>query len=129
MSQAKEKPLADLARDVIENVQEMVRSEVRLAKAEIREETARAAAAGRIAGAGALLGLYALGFLLVAAMRGLQYSMADWMAALTVGVVTAIGGVIFWSIGRRKFQTVKTMPEKTIESIKENLQWNKSPNG
>jgi len=120
------KPLSGLLGDVLRDLQEIVRSEVRLARAEVREEAGKAAQAGKLAGTGAVLGLYAGGFLLLAVVRLLDTQMATWLSALVVAlVVAAIGGALL-AAGRKRLKDVKAKPEKTIDSVKENLQWNTS---
>ena len=67
MSTTTDRSFADVLDDIVGNVQGIIRSEVRLAKAEIQEETVKAGKAARFAGSGAVLGLYAVGFLLLTA--------------------------------------------------------------
>ena len=66
-----------------------IRSEFRLAKTEIREEAVVAGKAATIAGSGAVLALYAGGFLLLACVYALQLVVAAWLAALIVTVGAA----------------------------------------
>jgi uncharacterized protein YoxC len=48
-----------------------------------------------------------------------------WLASLIVGVAVLVVSVILVSVGRKRFQQVKVVPEKTIETMKENVQWAK----
>ena len=75
--------------------------------------------------AGAVLGLYGLGFLLLAAVYGLSLVIAPWLAALLVVVVLGIFVAILVSSGRNRLRQVDPVPEKTVQSIKENVQWTK----
>jgi len=75
--------------------------------------------------AGAVLGLYGLGFLLHAAVYGLSLVIAPWLAALLVVVVLGIFVAILVSSGRNRLRQVDPVPEKTVQSIKENVQWTK----
>lgn len=100
------KGFAELMRDVVRDLQDIVRSEIRLAKAEVREETSRAASAAKMAAAGAVLALFALGWLLVAAAEALAKAMPDWGAALVVGLCLALlGGGLLWA-GFERFKEV-----------------------
>jgi Putative Actinobacterial Holin-X, holin superfamily III len=65
-----ERPIADVLEDIIFNVQGIIRSEVRLARAEIQEETVKAGTAAGLAGSGAILAIYALGFLFLDDLHG-----------------------------------------------------------
>jgi len=48
-----------------------------------------------------------------------------WLAALLVGVVTlAVGGVLVWR-GREGLRTAKLVPERTIETLKDDAEWAK----
>ncbi len=120
------KPLSGLLRDVLTDLQDIVRSEVRLARAEVREEAGKAANAGKLAAAGAVFALYAGGFLLLAIVRLLDTRMATWLSALLVAVAAGILGAALLAAGRKRLKDVKAKPEKTIDSVKENLQWNTS---
>ena len=59
---------SDVLQELVSNFQEIVRSEVRLAKLEIRDEAVKAKAAGVLLGAGVLCGLFATFFLLLASV-------------------------------------------------------------
>jgi len=118
-----QRSVGDVLKDIISNVQEMVRSELRLAKVELREEAARSAAAGKLIAMGGGMGLLAVGFVLTAVAQLLSLVMPNWLATLIVGAVLGIAGVVLLSKGRAQF-TVPT-PTKTIDNVKENVQWMK----
>jgi uncharacterized membrane protein YqjE len=118
-----ERSAADVLKDIVGNVQEIIRSEVRLARAEIREDTTQLMKAGTVLAAGALLGLYALLFLFIALMYGLTTVLSPAVSALLVGVALAIVAGILVSAGRGRLRNVSPKPEKTIETVKENIEW------
>jgi uncharacterized membrane protein YqjE len=115
--------MAEILQDIIADVQEIVRSEFRLAKAEVQEETAKIARSGVPLIVGLLLGLYALGFLLLAMVHALSLVVDAWLAALIVGFVVGVVSLILINIGRNRLKGVKVIPEKTIGTVKENVQW------
>ena len=115
--------MAEILRDIIADVQEIVRSEFRLAKAEVQEETAKVARSGIPLIVGLLLGLYALGFILLAAVHALSIVVAAWLATLIVGFVVGVVSLILINLGRNRLKGVKVVPEKTIGTMKENVQW------
>jgi uncharacterized membrane protein YqjE len=117
--------MTELLQDIIADIQEIVRSEFRLAKAEIQEETAKVARSGIPLIVGLLLGLYALGFILLAAVHALSIVVDAWLAALIVGLGVAVISLILISVGRNRLKGVKVVPEKTIGTMKENVQWAK----
>ena len=125
MSSQNGRSLSDVLHDIVGNVQEIVRSEVRLATAEIKEEVANAAKAGRLLGAGIILALYGLGLLLMAAVYALTLIVAPWLAALIIGSGVSLIALIFISIGKSRLEIIRK-PERTIESVKESVQWAKT---
>lgn len=117
---------ADVVKDIIANVQEIVRSEVRLAKTEAREEVSKFTGAAKILAAGAVLGIYALGFVLASVAMILALALPAWGAVSIVAIVLAIAAYALVSSGVKKLKLVHAKPEKTIESVKENMQWMKN---
>jgi len=120
----RERPMAEVFRDIIGNVQEMVRSEVRLARVEIKEETSKTARAGAMLAAGAVMAMIAGVFLLVCIAQLLDMVMPDWAAALVVALLMGIPAAILISKGRDRLKV--PMPEKTIDNVKENVEWMKN---
>lgn len=120
----RERPVAEVFRDIIGNVQEMVRSEVRLARAEIREEASKTARAGAMLVAGGVMGLIAGVFLLVCLAQLLDLVMPDWAAALVVALALGIPAAILISRGRQRLHV--PIPDRTIENVKENVEWMKN---
>ena len=121
---ADERSIQDVVRDIVADIQNIVRSEIKLAKIELGE-TARGARSSAIAlVGGGLIGIYAIGFVLLAAMFALEIVLPGWLAALIVGVVLAIGAAIGLSAGLKRLKTLR-MPEKTIQTVKEDFQWTK----
>lgn len=119
-----ERSMSDVLKDIIANVQEMVRSEMRLAKAELREEAGRTANSAKLIGIGAGLALLAAGFVLVSVAQLLALVMPAWLATLMVGAVLGVAGLVMLSKGRAAFTVPK--PQKTIENVKENVEWMKN---
>jgi uncharacterized membrane protein YqjE len=115
----------EVLQDIVGNIQEIIRSEFRLAKAEISQEATKATAPLIMLFIGAALGLYAFGFLLFTLIMAMATVMATWMAALIVGGVLAIVAVALIMTATKRFKSVKPVPERTIETMKENVQWAK----
>jgi uncharacterized membrane protein YqjE len=119
-----ERSIAEVLQAMAGNVREIVRSEVQLAKVELKEEAAKAARVGAMLGAGIILGIYALGLLLLTCVYALATVLAPWLAALIVGVVVAAVAGLLAGMGRTRLRQVMP-PQKTIETVKENFQWTK----
>ena len=118
-----ERSVSDVLRDIFGNLQDIVRSEVQLAKVEFKTEGAQAAKAGKPLIAGAVLSFYAGGLLLLALVYGLSVVLQPWLAALSVGVLVSVLAAILISMGRARLRMVTPKPEKTIKTMKENVQW------
>jgi len=123
-SMKSDRSAADLLRDIVSNVQEIVRSEVRLARAEVREETSKTLDAAKKLGIAAVAGLFGLGFILVAVAMLLGQLMPGWMANLLLGAVLAVTAAVLYGGARKNIHIPK--PEKTIENVKENVEWIKN---
>jgi len=122
---AVDRSFSELLQGIIHNVQDIVRSEVRLAKTEIREEAIKAKASLLLLGAGAVTGLFAILFLLLMIVSALALIVPNWGAALIVAVALAFAAGVMLAGGVKSFQKLHPTPERTIESIKENIQWAK----
>jgi len=118
-----DRSFADILKNVVSNVQEIIRAELRLAKSEVREELLKAKSAALLLAIGGLCGIFSALFILVAAVYGLSRVVPDWAAALVVSVVLAIATVLMLGAATKRFQTVRPVPEQTIESLKENAKW------
>jgi uncharacterized membrane protein YqjE len=122
---AEERSISDVLQDIIRNVQEIVRSEVRLAKTEIREEVGRAKVAALLLGGGAVTAIFAILFFLLMIVYALALVMPSWAAALIVAALLAIGASVMLAGGLNRFKQIHTLPERTVETIKENVEWAK----
>jgi Flp pilus assembly protein TadB len=120
-----ERSFSTVLENIVGNIQGIIRSEVRLAKAEIQEETVKAGKAAGIAASGAVLALYAVGFVLLTCVYALETAVAPWLAALIVAVVVGAVSAVLIRMGAKRFKRVHPRPDKTIGTIKENLEWAK----
>ena len=120
-----ERSVSEVFNDIFGNVQEIVRSEVRLAKTEIREEAVKVKSPVRLLGLGAAAMAFAMLFMLLAMVFALTLVMPAWAAALTVAIAVAgVAGVLL-SSGARQFKLIRSGPERTKGTRKEDVQWAK----
>ena len=117
--------ISSVLRDIVQNVQDIVRSELRLAKTELGEELVKVKAAGVLLGMGAMCGFFAAFFVLLAAVFGLSNVLPSWAAALIVATAMAMMAIVMAYSGRRRLRTIHPIPEHTVETMKENIQWAK----
>lgn len=101
-----------------EDVQNVVRSEIELLKAEMREKAAAYGVAAGLAVGAAVLAVFALFALIFAAIVGLAEFMPLWLSALIVALVLLLlAALLVWLAGRsaRKAQGLK--PNQTIAEV------------
>jgi uncharacterized membrane protein YqjE len=115
--------IGDITGDLLENAQELFRDEIRLAKVEIREDLKTAGRAAAILVTGILMALFAFGMLLFTATWALDTLLPLWAAAGIVTVVVAVLAAVLITVGRSRVSEVNPKPERTVESMKENVQW------
>jgi uncharacterized membrane protein YqjE len=126
MNTSADRPLSAILGDIVGNVQQIVRAEIRLAKVELRDEAAKAKRGAFLLAGGALLGVLALGVLLLAAVYALSTIVAPALAALIVGVVAAVVAGAAAAAGAKQFRRVNLPPPKTSASVQETIQWAKT---
>ena len=106
-----------LLRQLTHEVPSLITKELALAKAEVSESIrATKAGAGSVATGGAVL-LGGFIVLLMSAVYGLSNVVEPWLAALIVGAVVVVIGLIMVSAGKKKFQASSFKPERTIHSV------------
>jgi hypothetical protein len=124
-----ETSVGELIGNISNDLSQLFRQEVELAKVELKEEAAKAGkAAGMLGGAG-FAGYLAVVLLSFALVFGLGNVMDLGWAALIVAVIWgAIGAVLFVN-GRKKLKTVDPTPHRTVDTLKEDAKWLKNPTG
>lgn len=116
--------IGDVLKDIGASIQDIVRWELKLAKIELADSARRARSSSILLAGGGLLGIYGIGFLLLAVMFALAIVLPWWAAALIVGGLLCIGAGIALSIGRERWKAIQA-PNKTMQTVREDLQWMK----
>jgi len=124
---AEERSVSEVFQDILRNLQEMVRSEIRLAKVEIRGEAKQALSSGVWIAAGGIAAMSAWSFLMWALAYTLATRMPMWAATLIVALVMSAAAAALIMGGIRRAKRIHPIPERTVESVKENLAWIKQP--
>jgi len=114
---------AELIQNIVSDLQGLVRSEIQLAKTELKEDATQTGRASALLVGGMVLAFYAVGFLLLTAVYALATAMSDWLAALIVGVVVAVVAGILAMLGYQRIKQVNLMPEQTVETVREDVEW------
>jgi hypothetical protein len=123
----RERPLPELLKQLSEETTRLVRQEIDLAKAELTQKGKQAGVGAGLFGAAGAIGFLALAALTTCFILALDAAMPAWLAALIVALVYgAVAGVLAMQ-GRNKVrQATPPVPEQTIETVKEDVQWAKT---
>ena len=120
-----ERPISVVLRELIHNLQDIVRSEVRLAKTEVRAELTKTLSASLVMAVGAVSGFFSVLFVLLTVLYALDLVMPAWTAALCVAAGVGIVAGITIRTGLTRFKTIHAAAPKTVASVKENVEWAK----
>jgi Putative Actinobacterial Holin-X, holin superfamily III len=124
-----ETSVGELIGNISDDLSRLFRQEVELAKAELKQEAAKAGkAAGMLGGAG-FAGYLAVVLLSFALVFALGNAMDLGWAALIVAAIWGVIGAVLYANGRKKLKTVDPVPHRTVDTIKEDAQWMKNPTG
>jgi uncharacterized membrane protein YqjE len=113
----------DLVSQLTEQTSRLIRDELRLAQLELTAKGKRAGAGAGLFGGAGVFALYGLGCVIAAAILGLAGPLADWLAALIVGVVLfAIAGIAAL-IGKREVTAATPpIPQEAVQGLKADAQ-------
>ena len=114
--------LGGIVHDLTTQIPELIRSEIRLAQAEMTQKGKRAGIGiGLFSGAG-LLAFFGLATLVTTAILALSLAVDPWLAALIVAAVLFIGAAVLGLGGKNKVQqATPAAPERAVEGVKEDI--------
>lgn len=126
----RERPIGELLKQLAQETSTLVRQELELAKAEMAEKGRRAGPGIGMVGAAGLVALLSLGALTAFFILALDGAMPNWLAALLVAAAYAVvAGVLYLRGKGRVEEAGKPIPEQTIETLKEDVEWAKTRTG
>ena len=112
------------------DISTLFRKELELAKVEVTEKGKKAGAGIGMFGAAGLVGMVAFQALTACLILVLAIPLPAWAAALIVGVVYAGIAAFLGLRGRDRVKDASPpVPEQTVETLKEDVQWLKNPRG
>jgi hypothetical protein len=123
----REKSMGELFKELSNDLSTLVRQELKLAQAEMTQKGKQAGiGAGMFGGAG-VVGLLAAGTLSACVIAALAEAMDVWLAALIItAVYAALAGVLALVGKKRVSEATPPVPEQTIETVKEDVEWAKT---
>lgn len=119
---APEPTIGELIRSLLQDVGQLVRTEIKLAQAEVGQNVTRAKAPVAMMAAGGLLIFGAFLTLLGALVGWLADAVGPGWAAFIVAVVVGGIGVALILSGKNKMSHVALTPTRTVASVKQDAQ-------
>jgi hypothetical protein len=115
--------ITELAKGLSQDLSTLVRQELELGKAEMREKGRTAGPGIGMLGGAAVLGLAVLGAFTAFLILVLNLALAAWLAALIVTVLWAVVAAVLALRGRARVRAAgKPVPEQMPESVKEDVE-------
>ncbi|MFI9121586.1 phage holin family protein [Streptomyces bikiniensis] len=111
--------VGDLVSRASQQISELVRDEMRLARAEMAEKGKRYGVGGGLFGGAGLVGVLAAQALVVAVIAALALVLPVWASALIVAVLLAAGAAGMAAAGKKQIDEAGApAPEQTIDNVK-----------
>jgi hypothetical protein len=125
--QTRDAPTAELVRQLSDQTSRLIRQEMALARAELTAKGKQAGVGAGLFGGAGVFGLLALGALTATAIAALDLAMDTWLAALIVTIVWAAVAGVMALLGKNRVQeALPPVPERSVESVKEDVQMTKT---
>lgn len=100
----------------------LVRDEMRLAQAEVKEKGKKAGLGAGLFGGAGVVALYGVGALVACAIIALAHAVDDWLAALIVGVVLLIIAGVLALVGKKEVSAAGSpVPQEAVAGIKQDV--------
>ncbi len=112
---------AQLLTDASEQLSSLVRSEMELARAELKEAGKRAGIGGGLFGTAGVLALYGLGVLIATAVLALALAMPAWLAALIVTVVLFAAAGVAAIVGKKQVEKAPPAVQTSVQSVQKDV--------
>jgi uncharacterized membrane protein YqjE len=121
-ARTEEPTLGGLVHDLTQQIPDLVRSEMRLAQAELAEKGKRAGLGVGMFSVAGVLAFFGAATLVATAVLALDLVLRAWLAALLVAVVLlAVAGAVALAGKKQVAQATPPVPEHAVEGIKEDI--------
>jgi MFS family permease len=119
---ARDASVGNLVGRLSEQVSDLVHGEMALAESELKRKGAKLAAGGGLFGGAAVVGVFAVGTLVAAAVLGLATVLAGWLAALIVAAALLVVAGVLALVGKKDVQAATPpLPTDAINSVKQDI--------
>ena len=123
----RERPIGEVARELTSDLSLLLRQEIELAKAEMAQKGRTAAPGLGMFGGAGVVALCAAGAITAFLVLVFSLFLPDWASALIVGTALAAVAYVLIKQGKERVADAgKPVPEQTIETVKEDVQWAKT---
>ena len=117
-----DEPIGGLVHRLSEQIPELVRSEMRLAQAELSEKGKKAGLGIGMFSAAGLLAFLGLCALITTAILALALVLPAWASALIVAVVLLVGAAVAGLVGKKEIdQATPPAPERAMAGVREDV--------
>lgn len=117
--------ITHVLRQVIDDLRELFREELLLARAELRQEASVYVNSAISVAAAGVVGLFAVGFFLLGIAQGAArwLGIGPWVAYVLMGIVLGCGAGIALLMSVARARKTSPVPQKTVESLQETKAW------
>jgi multidrug transporter EmrE-like cation transporter len=125
MATESETSFASLLSGALNDIRDLFRREIALARFEVKQEISKATTAIASFAAAAVVLLFGTLFILTAVARGFAMLVGwpIWAGFGIVGILLALVGAALFFSARSRLRTVNVVPRQTAETLKEDVQW------
>lgn len=118
--------LSDIIGAIVENLQNIFREEIRLAGSELKQkvQTGKKAAIFLCGAAG--MAFFAAACFIATCIAALALVLPVWLSTLIMAVLLAAGAGGAFVLGRTALEDVDPVPQQTVETMKDNIDWLRS---
>lgn len=119
---ADDRSVAQLVSDASEQLSRLVRDEMRLAAAELKQKGKRAGTGAGLFGGAGVLAFYGGAALIASAILALSLVLAPWLAALLVGAVLLLIAAVAGLAGKKQVQrAAPPVPQQAVASVRSDI--------
>jgi hypothetical protein len=114
-----DRSVGELISEVTTDLTTLMRQELELAKAELKQEATSAGKAAGMLGAAGFAGYLTVLFLSIALWWALANGMDEGWAALIVAVLWAVVAAVLAVVGRARMRRINPKPERTVQTLQQ----------
>lgn len=113
------RPLSEVLKDILDNLQDIIRSEAKLAKAELREELAKVTVRLSWLAVAAITGIFAIAYFFLCGFFLLRDVIPSWAAAVAIALILAALCALCLVVGLKHGATTVIPPPSPIQKENE----------